>query len=67
MPLTGSSPTLSAALRAAMLAEPALGAVDGIALTKLCDTLASTILAHIVANALVTTTGTAAAQTGVIT
>ncbi len=67
MPLTGTAPLLSAALRAAMLAHPAVGAVDGPALTALCDAIATTVLAHITANALVSTTGTAAAQTGVIT
>lgn len=67
MPLTGTAPVLSAALRAAMLANPAVGAVNGPALTALCDAIATTVLAHITANALVSTTGTAAAQTGVIT
>lgn len=67
MPLTGSAPVLSAALRAAMLANPAIGAVDGPALTAMCDAIATTVLAHITANALVSTTGTAAAQTGVVT
>lgn len=68
MPL--SAPTLSAALRTAMLAAPAIGAVDGPALTALCDAIASTVVQHIVTNAVVsgtctvTTTGTATAQSG---
>lgn len=65
MPLTGTAPVLSAALRAAMLATPAIGAVDGPALTAMCDAIATTVIAHLVAQPLsVTTTGTAAAQTG---
>lgn len=67
MPLTGTAPVLAASLRAAMLANPAIGAVDGPALTAMCSAIATTVLAHITANALVSTTGTAAAQTGVIT
>jgi len=73
MPLTGSDSVLSAALRAAMLANPDIGAIDDVGLTAMCDAIASTVLAHIVANALipagilVATTGTAAAQTGATT
>lgn len=44
-----SSTTLSAALRAAMLAK-SCNAVDGTELTEYCDALAETIVAHIVAN-----------------
>ena len=51
MPLTGSAPVLSAALKAALLATPAIGAVDGPALTALCDAIATTVLTHITANA----------------
>jgi hypothetical protein len=58
---------LSAAFKAALLANPDTGAVEGEALTAVCDALAAAMIAHIVANALVATTGTAAAQTGVIT
>lgn len=57
MPLTGSASVLSAAMRAAMLATPAIGAVDGAPLTALCDAIATTVLAHIVANAVVAGTG----------
>ncbi len=70
MPLTGTDSVLSAALRVALLANPDSKAVDGPALTALCDEIASTVLAHIVANAAVTgtctvaTTGTASAQAG---
>lgn len=60
--------TLSAALRAALIAKPATGATDNQALTDLCDVIAETVLAHIAANGVVTvtvtTTGTAAAQAG---
>lgn len=49
MPLTGSESTLSAALRAAILAEPDIGANDDVPLTKLCDAIAATVLAHLVA------------------
>lgn len=42
-----SSATLSAAMRSAMLATPAIGAVDGPALTALCDAIASTVVSHI--------------------
>lgn len=44
-----SAPTLSAAMRAAILAEPTIQAIDGEALTKLCDALAGAVVAHIVA------------------
>jgi hypothetical protein len=73
MPLTGSSSVLSAALRAAMLADPDIGAVDDVGLTAMCDAIASTVLAHIIANAVippgiaVATTGSAVAQTGATT
>ncbi len=67
MPLTGSASVLKAAMKAAILAEPSIGAINGTALDKLCDAIATTVLTHITANAVVATTGTAAAQTGVIT
>ena len=53
MPLTGSAPVLSAAIRSAVLANPDVGGIDGDALTGLCDAIASTVLAHIIANAVV--------------
>lgn len=57
MPLTGSSSTLSTTLRAALLANPATGAVDNAALTEFCNTIASVVVAHIVNNATVIPTG----------
>ena len=54
MPLTGTESVYSAALRAAMLANPDLNAVDDVALTALCDEIASVTLAHLIANGLVT-------------
>lgn len=68
--------TLSADIRAALLADVAnTKAVDGPALTAFCDAIATTVVAHVVANAVVTipagvpvaTAGTAAAQTGATT
>lgn len=53
MPLTGTAPALSAALRAALIANSNVHAVDGPALTGLCDAIASVVLAHIIANATV--------------
>lgn len=53
MPLTGSASTLSAALRAALLANSDTQAQDNDALTAVCDEIASVLLAHIVANAAV--------------
>lgn len=52
MPLTGSSDALSTTLRAAILGANC-GAVDGAALTGLCNAISTTVVAHIVANALV--------------
>lgn len=57
MPLVGSDSALSAALRAALLADPDTGAVDDVALTAFCDVIASVVLAHIVANASVSPAG----------
>lgn len=70
-----SASVLASALEAALLAEPDCGAVEGDALTALCNAIADAVVAHIVANAVVTippgvpvaTTGTAAAQTGATT
>lgn len=52
MPLSGSNAALSAALRSALLASNG-GWLDNAALTGMCDAIASTLLAHITANALV--------------
>lgn len=50
MPLTGTDSVLGTAMRAALLANPATGVVDNAALTAFCNTLATTILAHLIAN-----------------
>lgn len=52
MPLSGSDAVLSAALRSALLSSDG-GWLDNAALTKMCDALAQTLIAHITANALV--------------
>lgn len=52
MPLSGSDAVLSSALRAALLGAGA-GWLDNAALTKTCDAIAQTLLAHVTANALV--------------
>jgi hypothetical protein len=54
-------------MRAALLAEPATGAQDNAALTKVCDAIATTVLAHIVANAALVTACPAGAGTGTVT
>lgn len=68
MPITGTAPILSAAIKAALLADPASGAKDNDALEVLCSTIATHVLNHLIANGLITvtvaTTGTAAAQAG---
>jgi hypothetical protein len=70
MPITGTAPILSAAIKAALLADPASGASSGNpdALEVLCSTIATEVLNHLIANGLITvtvaTTGTAAAQAG---
>ena len=46
--------SLSTALRAAMLANPTIGAIDGAGLTAMCDAIATTVVSHITANAVVT-------------
>lgn len=70
-----SASTLKAEVKAAILADDDISAIDGDALDGLCDAIATTVVAHITANAVVTvasgipvaTTGTAAAQTGATT
>jgi len=68
MPITGTAPILSAAIKAALLADPASKATDNPALEVLCSTIATEVLNHLIANGLITvtvaTTGTAAAQAG---
>jgi len=58
MPLAGSAPVLSAAIRAALIADPRTGARDDTllpdnekALTAFCDVIAETVLTHITLNA----------------
>ncbi len=61
------------AMRAAILAEPAIQAIDGAGLTALCEAIASTVVAHITSFAVippgipVATDGGPAAQTGATT
>ena len=50
MPITGTQASLSSALRTAMLADPDIGAVDDVGLTAMCDAIANTVIAHLVAN-----------------
>lgn len=60
MPLTGSETVLSAALRAAILAESypeGFAPVDDPALTALCNAIAAAVIPHITANAVVTCAG----------
>jgi len=45
--------TLSAALKAALLADPNTTAQNNAALTAVCDAIAATVVAHITANAVV--------------
>ncbi len=59
--------TLSAAMRAALLSDAAIGAQDGAALTKFCDKLAQAIVAHIVAQGVVTSVTTCPAGAGAAT
>jgi hypothetical protein len=48
-----SASVLSAAIRAGILAEPSIGGIDGTALTKLCDAIASAVVTHITGAAVV--------------
>lgn len=68
MPITGTGPILTAAIKADLLSNLASGAVDNDALEILISTIVTRTLAHLIANGLITvtvaTTGTAAAQAG---
>jgi len=68
MPITGTAPILSAAIKADLLADPASGAKDNDALEILISTICTRVLDHLIANGLITvtvaTTGTAVAQAG---
>lgn len=57
MPLIGSDSVLSAAIKAQILARPAINAVDGDALDDLCDAIAAAVVTHITANAVLAVTG----------
>lgn len=46
--------TLSAAIKAGLLANGDAQAVDNAALTALCDEVATAVVAHVIANAVVT-------------
>ncbi len=67
--------TLSASLRAAMLAAPSIQAINNASLTALCDAIASTVVSHIQVAAVVivapgipvATAGSPSAQTGTTT
>lgn len=48
-----SAPVLSAAIRVAMLANPATQAQDNAALTAMCDAIATAVVAHIQSTAVV--------------
>lgn len=56
MPLAGTDAVLAESIKALMLADPAIGAVDGAALDGLCSAIATAVVAHIVANAQVVPT-----------
>lgn len=53
MPMSGS--VLSAAIRSAIIANSAIQAIDGPALTGLCDAIADAVVAHITSSAVVVT------------
>ena len=59
MPLAGSETALAAALKTALEADPAI--VPNASLDTLCNAIATVVLAHIVANAVVSGTGGGAA------
>lgn len=48
-----SASVLSAAMRAAMLADPDIEAIDDVRLTKMCDALAGAVVSHITSSAVV--------------
>lgn len=56
--------TLSAAMRTALLAAPASGATNNAALTAMCDAIASAVVTHVTASAVVTATGVTACGAG---
>jgi hypothetical protein len=64
MPLTGSEDVLAEAIKAELLTDPSCK--EGESLDKLAGGIARAVIQHVVANAVVETAGTAAAQVGVI-
>ncbi len=48
-----SSSTLSTAMRAAFLADADIGAIDGDALTALCDAISTAVVDHITSDAVI--------------
>lgn len=48
-----SASVLSAAMRAAMLADPDIGAVDDTGLTAMCDAIANAVVSHVTSAAVV--------------
>jgi hypothetical protein len=48
-----SAATLSAAMKAALLANPSTQAIDNAALTAVCDAIAQSVVSHITASAIV--------------
>lgn len=71
MPL--APPVLSALMQAGMLANPAVLAVSGAALTGMCDAIAAAVVTHLTTAGVVVSTGVAppgggpVPSTGVIT
>lgn len=58
MPLAGTDSDLSATIKAALLSDPNVR--DNESLDQLCDAIASSVVTHIVANALVNIPATGA-------
>jgi hypothetical protein len=57
MPL--SPPVLSGLIQTNMLANPAIGAVSGAALSGMCDAIATAVITHLTTAGVVTSTGVA--------
>jgi len=62
-----SAPTLSAAIKANLLADSNSQALNNAALTALCDAIAAAVVTALTTNGVVITTCPAGAGTGVIT
>lgn len=59
-----SSSVLSAAIRSAIIAKPAIQALDNPALTDLCDAIAGAVVSHITSAAVVVPTALVAPSGG---